>query len=146
MVYYVFMSELECIACKKTKPVNLFSKGKGNRGYSYKCKECHNKYVREVWYVNNKKKQCDSSKKWRENNRVRDISTRYSLPFSEVQSAFDKANGHCPICSREVKLVLDHCHTTNKVRGFICNDCNWGLGHFKDNPKSLLQAIKYLKQ
>jgi hypothetical protein len=46
---------------------------------------------------------------------------------------------------RKQTKVLDHCHKKNKVRGIICRDCNFGLGNFKDNIKTLIKAIKYLR-
>ena len=62
----------------------------------------------------------------------------------------------CPICQRgeeELKgsggragvWVLDHCHTTNQFRGFICHQCNRGLGLFKDSVDNLKRAQEYLK-
>ena len=39
---------------------------------------------------------------------------------------------------------LDHCHETNTFRGFLCNNCNHGLGKFKDDPAILQNAIDYL--
>lgn len=33
---------------------------------------------------------------------------------------------------------------TFHVRGIICNECNRGLGYFKDNPKVLINTAKYL--
>lgn len=41
---------------------------------------------------------------------------------------------------------IDHCHTTNKVRGVLCDLCNKGLGQFKDNIESLTKAIEYLRK
>jgi len=40
----------------------------------------------------------------------------------------------CVICGETGALVVDHDHHTNKVRGMLCNNCNLGLGHFKDDP------------
>lgn len=40
---------------------------------------------------------------------------------------------------------LDHCHITGKIRGFLCSNCNTGLGLFKDNINLLESAIKYLR-
>jgi hypothetical protein len=31
-----------------------------------------------------------------------------------------------------------------EVRGLLCSSCNHGLGLFKDSPKLLTKAIKYL--
>lgn len=53
--------------------------------------------------------------------------------------------GLCPICSRHTKeWVLDHCHTTDKFRGYICRSCNLGLGHFDDSPAMVKTALDYL--
>ena len=48
------------------------------------------------------------------------------------------------ICGKDEKLVVDHDHKTGKVRGLLCNHCNRGLGHFRDNVKFLEDAVKYL--
>ena len=45
---------------------------------------------------------------------------------------------------RKEPWVLDHCHSTMKFRGWICNHCNNGLSGFKDNIKSLERALLYL--
>lgn len=41
-------------------------------------------------------------------------------------------------------LVLDHCHAKKRFRGWLCNRCNLGLGHFLDSPVRLRKAIAYL--
>ena len=41
---------------------------------------------------------------------------------------------------------LDHCHTTGKFRGYLCANCNKGLGSFKDDVKALERAAEYLKR
>ena len=59
----------------------------------------------------------------------------------------------CPICHEVVDktmIRLDHDHITNRVRGFICNDCNIGMGLLKldyrpemfDNVKNWLEHTK----
>jgi len=57
----------------------------------------------------------------------------------------------CAICSTsdadlDKLLSVDHCHTTGKVRGLLCNNCNLALGNFKDKIENLKSAINYLKQ
>ena len=50
----------------------------------------------------------------------------------------------CVICGSGEKLVVDHNHLTGKVRGLLCNHCNRGLGHFRDDPMLLEFAAQYL--
>jgi hypothetical protein len=58
----------------------------------------------------------------------------------------------CAICgrawgsSRDRQPVIDHDHTTGKIRGVICGACNIGIGHFDDNPNRLVRAAAYLRR
>jgi hypothetical protein len=61
----------------------------------------------------------------------------------------------CKICGKNLlpyskdkteRGHIDHCHTTGKVRGVLCDLCNKGLGQFKDNIETLEKAINYLKE
>jgi hypothetical protein len=42
-------------------------------------------------------------------------------------------------------MCIDHDHTTLKVRGILCNKCNFGIGQLNDNIERLENAITYLK-
>lgn len=50
----------------------------------------------------------------------------------------------CAICEKTGKLFIDHCHSSKKIRGVLCQQCNFGLGNFKDDPALLAKAIAYL--
>lgn len=54
----------------------------------------------------------------------------------------------CAICrgAPRARLHIDHNHGTGKYRGLLCDNCNIGLGHFKDSPALLAKAIEYLKR
>lgn len=56
----------------------------------------------------------------------------------------------CPICTKTTiagisNIVLDHCHHTGKVRGYVCESCNTGIGRFDDNPKLISRAIEWIE-
>jgi hypothetical protein len=54
-------------------------------------------------------------------------------------------NYSCPICkSKTKKWYLDHDWSTGKFRAWLCNNCNSGLGNFKDDISLLNTAIAYL--
>ena len=50
----------------------------------------------------------------------------------------------CVICGDSGALVVDHDHVTGQIRGMLCNHCNRGLGHFRDDPMLLEFAAQYL--
>lgn len=64
----------------------------------------------------------------------------------------------CPICLQTLqeiakhgqaklqKWVLDHCHETDTFRGWICFNCNSGLGSFSDDIEIAQRAVNYLKR
>ena len=41
--------------------------------------------------------------------------------------------------------VLDHCHDTETFRGWVCSNCNTGLGAFKDDVEKITKAKNYLE-
>lgn len=51
----------------------------------------------------------------------------------------------CIICGDEGGLVVDHDHRTGRVRGALCQRCNMGLGHFRDDPELLELAAMYVR-
>ena len=77
----------------------------------------------------------------------------YGLTPDRFNSMLKEQNNKCKLCLVEFDelvfnrtLNVDHCHTTNKVRGLLCSLCNRGLGQFKDNIERLTQAINYLQE
>lgn len=66
------------------------------------------------------------------------------------EEAFARQHGKCGICasvlnsSRYTKLAGDHCHTTGRLRGLLCTNCNTALGLMKDSRQRLQAAIEYL--
>ena len=85
-----------------------------------------------------------------------DLKKNYGLTLEEYEKYLVAQNYSCAICKqpetkldwktkRLLPLAVDHCHTTEKIRGLLCADCNRALGMFQDNQEILQNAIEYLK-
>lgn len=120
-----------CTCCKEVKELSKFHR-QGDKTYS-QCKDCANRKRRE------KRKADPSIDKY---NRFKQ---KYGLTPEQYEGMVE-ATPHCPICGSEEPLVVDHDHSTQEVRGLICNHCNLVLGHAKDNIETLKNAIAYLEQ
>ncbi len=79
------------------------------------------------------------------------LKSSYGITLDDYNKMFSNQNGCCLICGvhqskLSKSLNVDHCHSSNKIRGLLCNICNQGLGLFKDNIGNLYKAIDYLKK
>jgi hypothetical protein len=67
---------------------------------------------------------------------------------------YNDQEGKCAVCDIEISIdksdnghqtaCVDHCHSTNKVRGLLCNHCNRALGLLKESKDILKNLINYL--
>lgn len=123
-----------CPSCNKEKllidfPILLRNKTSGRASH---CKECR-KYKYPNSFLS---------------TRARHIRHRYGLEPEQYSDFLEKQGWKCAICKTPIGLEktghVDHCHSTNKVRGILCFLCNTGLGKFKDNVEILEEAIRYL--
>ena len=92
-------------------------------------------------------KSYSSGAKGKANKRKYDAQRRYGLSYSDYDAMLEKQNGRCAICGNppgERALHIDHDHLTGEIREMLCNECNLGIGKFKDNPVLLLRAADYV--
>jgi hypothetical protein len=116
-----------CSKCKETLPVTAFAPH-GRENYTRtECKKCASKL-----------------------NKQRVNLKKITPP---------PLKGHkCPIClkseeecagrggKRSTSWVCDHNHDTGEFRGWICHDCNRGIGQLGDDTERMERAIKYLSK
>lgn len=106
-----------CKTCQKEKPLHLFHKTKTNKsGYDTRCKGC-------------RKKQ--------------------HLIVAELKKVYGHTKPKvCECCgqSSEKSLVVDHCHNTLRFRGWLCEQCNHGIGKLGDNLEGVKKAVEYLER
>jgi hypothetical protein len=72
----------------------------------------------------------------------------YGLTTADFVRLFAGQGGLCAICGkpneRRRRLVVDHCHTSGRVRGLLCDACNNMLGMAGEDPAILRAAADYL--
>lgn len=71
------------------------------------------------------------------------LRKRYGITVEEFNVM---AASGCNICGSKPtrRLHVDHCHSTGRVRGVLCDPCNRGLGCFEDDRGRIAKAIEYL--
>ena len=77
----------------------------------------------------------------------------HKLRYPELKQMFEDQDYKCTICKNEVTLdenkktrgVVDHCHTSQKIRSILCQNCNRSLGLMKENIESLKNMINYIE-
>ena len=98
--------------------------------------------------------------KWQKENPERTSTTQrrchlrlnYGMTLEEWNKMFDGQGRRCAICRTDYsgysckkrQWDTDHDHSTGKIRGILCHQCNLMLGASKDNPIILNSAISYL--
>lgn len=122
-----------CRDCKQDLPLEEYSpnsRGKFQRAQA--CRPCSAK-VAEAY---------------RESNYYRVYANKFKTTEEEIKQILSRIV--CDICQAEPKAhkrhSIDHCHTTGKIRGLLCDECNSGLGMFKDNVELLKLAKAYLNE
>lgn len=160
-----FQEELQmkkCTKCGEVKELSEFYRQNSKSGYRAECKECSQKREREKFSAGSEALQKKYEKQrhsWNdpENWSKRQLAVRkchlkrtYGMSLEDFQDRLEDQKQCCAICGDHIttvthkQLVVDHCHTTGKIRGLLCDLCNTALGKFKDNKEILQRAIKYL--
>lgn len=121
----------ECRGCHSVLNISKFEKNQrapssGIRSRRSECKECR------------KNRKSIPPKARREYEK--------KSPKPQIGDTFE-----CPLCERmftvnKTNVNLDHDSTTGEIRGYICADCNTGMGKMRDDISVLARAILWLKR
>lgn len=92
-----------------------------------------------------------NSPQGREYKKIQRLKQYGLTPAQKDEILTNQAYG-CAICgTTEPKgkgktFHVDHNHTTGKVRGLLCTQCNIGIGMFRESQERLRLAIVYLSR
>jgi hypothetical protein len=159
-----------CITCGENKAFeDYYNDGKGKKQSA--CKECRKLYNKARYKAKQSVEQNKSRVRMdtlrnvgstgKDNGRgtlvpvgykgmERERFISYGITKEQYNKLLDIQDNKCAICGIDLNKIntnnvhIDHCHTTNIVRGILCGWCNKGLGYFKDNKTNLSAAINYL--
>lgn len=123
-----------------------------------KGKTYQRNYLKEYGIRNRAKLNLRSSL-WRKDNldksrriaRESKLKIKYGITLEQYEAIYKEQNGCCAGCGLHQSIVkrtlhLDHCHSTGKIRGLLCDNCNLALGLLRDNPFILINLSVYLKK
>lgn len=154
---------------KKYQKENKDRLSEKSRKYHKEHKDRQNEMCRK-YYKKNRERLLEVVKRYREENRdkirerarKRSIKNKFKnaarklckqgceITEKQLKGLYKQQNKQCKICGKDLKnnkieTAIDHCHNTNKVRGWLCQRCNRGLGIFNDSPSLLRKAANYLE-
>ena len=80
-------------------------------------------------------------------SKCKSCSKRNNEVATNLRKDAPQPKGFCECCQKETsKLVLDHCHTTEVFRGWLCPPCNLGIGVLGDTLEGVQKAVNYLNK
>ena len=113
------------------------------------CPDC-----KKEWAQDNPEKIKAAWKKHRkqnpEYNKEYKLRTRFGMSLDDFNNILSRQNYSCAICKSKTPKrknsgwIVDHCHTTGKVRGILCHPCNVAIGFLEDSVEILDNAKEYL--
>jgi len=142
-----------CKACGLWKPVSDFSPVKYRTVQGTKltlksrCKHCMNsKQVadREAWTEEVRRRRSFRGGLYKP-------AVHLGTTVEQLAAILEEHGPLCDICGQPTRspnrrLSFDHDHRTGKLRGLLCDDCNHGIGKFKDDVALLRKVIAYLER
>ena len=79
------------------------------------------------------------------------VLKQYGLTLTDYEILLAGQGYCCTTCGTphtdapKGRLHIDHCHSTGKVRGLLCSQCNTALGLVQDDVELLRRLAEYLE-
>ena len=119
--------------------------GSTERYASGGCAVCHCRSS-AAWKVANREKHLASLRARHRELRAKNdprylIAERRKRGYPEPTRLESKTCEMCGCPPGKRRLCLDHCHVTNSFRGWLCADCNIGLGRLGDSIDIAIERL-----
>lgn len=129
-----------CKDCSARKPMEDFPKTNKGRHRRRKCKICVESRRQELHEKNPEVRQ----------KRARNylLRKKYGLTEDDFFVLIRRQNRMCGACPEILNMdnsVVDHDHSTGKVRGLLCRRCNLALGLLRDDPVNVWLLYLYIR-
>lgn len=113
-----------CSGCGQWHPLTAFGPSKvGRGGLNSRCRGCQRRSIR-AWEEKDRLKRPNRE-------REQHLQSTYGIGLAEYNALLGAQGGHCRLCpaiaGRKGPLVVDHDHTTGRIRGLLCDACNLAL-------------------
>ena len=147
-----------CCRCKQEKLVVKFHKNKQQKdGLHVYCADCHNWLQKNLW-PRDKKRVKEYKKKYMKSGGIGEKSARdwqyrhkYNITLADYDNLFAQQDGLCAICGKHQdelprRLSVEHCHSSNQIRGLTCQNCNNKIAwyeQYKDKIDNHLGVCKW---
>lgn len=73
---------------------------------------------------------------------------KYGITFQEQANLWNDQGGRCASCSTAfaspADADLDHCHSSGRIRAFLCRACNFTVGMCREDVDRLINVAEYL--
>jgi len=155
------MTFKRCSTCKNLFELDSFSRNKRTYdGLQTVYKECNKFWYKKLLESRSKLGLCRCGKPHRDSKkscfdcakeaRARALQSKYGISLDALTSMLKAQDWRCGICQHQLEtrlggMAVDHNHSTGKVRGLLCLQCNTGIGNFGESKETLLRAISYLE-
>lgn len=143
-----------CSRCNTDRDKSEFAKRRASKdGLNFWCRSCLKQYrLDNKDHVNRRQrayrdKNRERVRAWDREKSRRYTLAKYGLTEVDYDQIVEDQSGKCKICGRipSDRLVVDHCHDTDIVRGLLCRTCNAAIGQLSDDPLLLRAAADYLE-
>lgn len=94
----------------------------------------------------NAKHRTENAEGIKKTTRNYSLRTTYGITLEEYQHIFTAQGNCCAVCQNTSRRMhVDHDHTTGRIRGILCHNCNIALGLLQDNEHTLTNLAAYLR-